>query len=203
MRILTRSATLGVLGLLVGSANMLAQRPAEIAEQLQPGDMVRVALSREVGMSGDYLVDETGMVALPLIGSRETSNRTPAALKQELVSAYADQLRNQTIQITFLRRVRVVGEVRTPGLYHADPTMTLGDVVALAGGATNTGKQNDIRIVRDGEEFDVDLRSGVFQQIRSGDHIIVPEKGWFARNRTLMVTASISVTAIVVGAMTR
>jgi polysaccharide export outer membrane protein len=182
---------------------MLAQRPAEIAEQLQPGDMVRVALSREVGMSGDYLVDETGMVALPLIGSRETSNRTPAALKQELVSAYADQLRNQTIQITFLRRVRVVGEVRTPGLYHADPTMTLGDVVALAGGATNTGKQNDIRIVRDGEEFDVDLRSGVFQQIRSGDHIIVPEKGWFARNRTLMVTASISVTAIVVGAMTR
>ncbi len=203
MRILTRSATLGVLGLLVGSANMLAQRPAEIAEQLQPGDMVRVALSREVGMSGDYLVDETGMVALPLIGLRETSNRTPAALKQELVSAYADQLRNQTIQITFLRRVRVVGEVRTPGLYHADPTMTLGDVVALAGGATNTGKQNDIRIVRDGEEFDVDLRSGVFQQIRSGDHIVVPEKGWFARNRTLMVTASISVTAIVVGAMTR
>jgi polysaccharide export outer membrane protein len=165
--------------------------------------MVRVALSREVEMSGDYLVDETGMVALPLIGLRETANKAPAALKQELVTAYSDQLRNQTIQITLLRRVRVLGEVKTPGLYHADPTMTLGDVVALAGGATTLGKSTDIRIVRDGEEFEVDLRSGVFQQVRSGDQIVVPQKGWFARNRTLLVTASISVTAIVVGAMTR
>jgi polysaccharide export outer membrane protein len=188
---------------MLGSANTFAQQPGPLADQLQPGDMVRVALSREVEMSGDYTVDEAGMVALPLIGLRETSNKTPAALKQELVSAYVDQLRNQTIQITFLRRVRVLGEVRTPGLYHADPTMTLADVVALAGGATNLGKRDEMRIIRDGEEFEVDLHSEVFQQVRSGDQILVPEKGWLERNRTLLVTASISVTAIVVGAMTR
>jgi polysaccharide export outer membrane protein len=165
--------------------------------------MVRVALSREVEMSGDYLVDEAGTVALPLIGLRGTSNKTPAALKQELVSAYADQLRNQTIQITFLRRVRVLGQVRNPGLYHADPTMTLADVVALAGGATTLGKSSDIRVVRDGEQFEVDLNSEVLYQVRSGDQILVPEKGWLERNRTLLVTVSVSVTAIVVGAMTR
>lgn len=188
---------------LIPDSNAFAQQPGPSAYQLEPGDMVRVALSREVDMSGDYLVDENGMVALPLIGLRETSNKAPETLKQELVSAYADQLRNQTIQITLLRRVRVLGEVRTPGLYHADPTMTLADVVALAGGATPFGKRDEMRIIRDGEEFEVDLRSEVFHQVRSGDQILVPEKGWFERNRTLLVTASISVTAIVVGAMTR
>ncbi len=198
-----RCVMLGAAGLIVGFTTGFAQDSGSVADQLRAGDMVRVALSREVEMSGDYLVDETGMVALPLIGLRETANKAPAALKQELVTAYSDQLRNQTIQITLLRRVRVLGEVKTPGLYHADPTMTLGDVVALAGGATTLGKSTDIRIVRDGEEFEVDLRSGVFQQVRSGDQIVVPQKGWFARNRTLLVTASISVTAIVVGAMTR
>ncbi len=203
MRKQTQPAALLVAALMLGSANTFAQQPGPLADQLQPGDMVRVALSREVEMSGDYTVDEAGMVALPLIGLRETSNKTPAALKQELVSAYVDQLRNQTIQITFLRRVRVLGEVRTPGLYHADPTMTLADVVALAGGATNLGKRDEMRIIRDGEEFEVDLHSEVFQQVRSGDQILVPEKGWLERNRTLLVTASISVTAIVVGAMTR
>lgn len=194
---------LGTLGIILGSASAFAQRPADTADQLQPGDMVRVVLSREVEMSGDYMVDETGTVALPLIGLRETSNKTPAMLKEELVSAYEDQLRNQTIQVTLLRRVRVLGEVREPGLYHADPTMTLADVVALAGGMTNLGRRDEIRVVRDGEEFAVDLQDEVFHRVRSGDQVVVPEKGWFERNRTLLVTASISVTAIVVGAMTR
>lgn len=198
-----RCVMLGTAGLILGFTTGFAQDSGSVADQLRAGDMVRVALSREVEMSGDYLVDEAGMVALPLIGLRETANKTPAVLKQELVTAYSDQLRNQTIQITLLRRVRVLGEVRNPGLYHADPTMTLGDVVALAGGATTLGKSTDIRIVRDGEEFEVDLGSDVLHQVRSGDQIVVPEKGWVARNRTLLVTASISVTAIVVGAMTR
>jgi len=198
-----RCVMLGTAGLILGFTTGFAQDSGSVADQLRAGDMVRVALSREVEMSGDYLVDEAGMVALPLIGLRETANKTPAVLKQELVTAYSDQLRNQTIQITLLRRVRVLGEVRNPGLYHADPTMTLGDVVALAGGATTLGKSTDIRIVRDGEEFEVDLGSDVLHQVRSGDQIVVPEKGWIARNRTLLVTASISVTAIVVGAMTR
>ena len=198
-----RCVMLGAMGLTLGFGNGFAQDSGGIADQLQPGDMVRVALSREVDLSGDYLVDETGMVALPLIGLREASNKTPATFKRELVSAYNEQLRNQTIQVTFLRRVRVLGEVRNPGLYHADPTMTLGDVVALAGGATSLGRSGDIKIVRDGEQFEVRLDSEVSHQVRSGDQILVPEKGWLERNRTLLVTASISVTAIVVGAMTR
>jgi polysaccharide export outer membrane protein len=198
-----RCVILWAIGLTVGFGTAFAQNSGSIADQLQPGDMVRVTLSREVDMSGDFLVDETGMVGLPLIGLREASNKAPAAFKRELVSAYNEQLRNQTIQVTFLRRVRVLGEVRTPGLYHADPTMTLGDVVALAGGATSTGKSGDISIVRDGEQFDVRLDSEVSHQVRSGDQILVPQKGWMERNRTFLVTVSISVTAIVVGAMTR
>lgn len=203
MHILIRSVVFGALSVVLGFVTAVAQQPAKLADQLQPGDLVRVALSREVEMSGDYPVDEAGIVALPLIGLREANNKSPAVLKKELVDAYSEQLRNQTIQITFLRRVRVLGEVRTPGLYHADPTMTLSDVIALAGGVATTGNRDDIRIVRDGEEFKVDLHSEVFQRVRSGDQILVPEKGWFERNRTLLVTASISVTAIVVGALTR
>ena len=105
---------------------------------LKPGDVIRLSISREEGMSGDYAVDETGHAGLPLIGMKPVTAVPADQLRREIVAAYEEQLRNQTIQVVFLRRVRVLGEVRNPGLYHVDPTMTLGDAIALAGGPTTS-----------------------------------------------------------------
>ena len=154
---------------------------------LKPGDVIRLSISREEGMSGDYAVDETGHAGLPLIGMRLATAVPADQLRREIVAAYEEQLQNQTIQVVFLRRVRVLGEVRKPGLYHVDPTMTLGDAIALAGGPSSQGSLENVQIFRDGTEIHADLSQPAIQQVESGDHIIVRDRGWWSRNTRYVI----------------
>jgi protein involved in polysaccharide export with SLBB domain len=86
----------------------------------------------------------------------------------------------------------VLGAVRNPGLYPVDPTMTLGDVLALAGGTTQEGNPNKLALIRGGEKLSRDLSHGIRvadSEIRSGDEIFVPERSWISRNPGILATA--------------
>lgn len=178
----------------VGSA--YADRP----ETLEPGDAVRVSFWREPDMNGDYPVDETGVVVLPLLGARTVKGIPPPELKQQLLQDFGAQLRNQEVQITLLQRVRILGAVRTPGLYHVDATMTLGDAVALAGGATQGGTLEGIRVLRHGDVLKADLNTEtlVVEQVRSGDQILVPERGWLSRYGTFVVGTAFTIAGMII-----
>lgn len=197
MRAEGRSRTL-VLGLL--ALAILGQADGATAQTgpLKPGDVVRIALSREPDISGDYAVDESGHVGLPMVGMKQVTGVPVDVLRRDIVAAYEDQIQNQTIQVVFLRRVRVLGEVRNPGLYHVDPTMSIVDAVALAGGPTTGGTLEDVRIVRAGAEFEVDLTQPVAQQVESGDQIVVRDRGWWSRNGRYVIGVSIPFVALVV-----
>lgn len=177
-----------------------SQRPDSVVQALVPGDAIRLFFWRERDYNRDYPVDETGRVILPFLGTRRVTGVHPVQLKRRLLEEYSLELRNQDVEITLLRRVRVLGQVNQPGLYHVDPTMTLGDAVALAGGALPGGKLNGIQIMRNGAEIRSNLEAGtlVVEQIRSGDQIMVPRRSWIARNTRLVVGALLSATAFVV-----
>ena len=72
------------------------------------------------------------------------------------------------------------GEVRTPNLYTVSPLMTIAQVVALAGGATERGRLERVRLYRNGTEVLVDLKSpenGLAQsRVQSGDQIYVDRR---------------------------
>ena len=167
---------------------------------LYPGDVVRVQVYREQELNGDFLVDENGVVVLPLIGERKVTDIPVGRLRTELTEAYRVHLRNPSIAITPLRRINVMGEVQKPGMYPLDPTVSLAGAVATAGGATPTGNLSRIRIVR-GDQV-IHQRIGAAEtlndaDIRSGDQIIVDRRSWFDRNSTFMVSALLSVTSII------
>ncbi len=172
----------------------------DAAGTLMPGDVIRLAGTREAEIPGEYPVDEGGTVVLPLLGSRDVSHVSGAELKRQLVTAYRQQLRNQDVQIALLRRVRVLGAVKNPGIYHVDPTMTVADAIALAGGATQQGKLKGVKILRGEKELraNVDTDAPVANEMRSGDQIIVPERSWFARNSPYVIGGLITGTAIIV-----
>ncbi|MGH7542726.1 MAG: polysaccharide biosynthesis/export family protein [Gemmatimonadota bacterium] len=187
-----------VLGLLALVFLGQAHQAAAQAGPLKPGDVVRISLSREPDMSGDYPVDELGNVGLPLVGMKQVTGVPVDVLRRDIVAAYEEQLQNQTIQVVFLRRVRVLGEVRNPGLYHVDPTMSVVDAVALAGGPTAGGTLEDVRIVRGGAEFEMDLTQPVSEQVESGDQIVVRDRGWWSRNGRYVIGVSIPFVALAV-----
>lgn len=186
------------------STALLPPRPAcaNGAGGLRPGDAIRLAFWREPDLDGDYPVDETGRVVLPLLGARIVTGTPPTELKQRLLRDFDGQLRNQEVQLTLLYRVRVLGAVRAPGLYHVDATMTLGDAVALAGGTLPQGTLDGIRILRSGRTIhaDIDTDTRIAEQVRSGDQILVGERSWLSRNGTFVVGSLITVAGIVVAA---
>ena len=170
------------------------------AEPLAPGDAIQLAFSREPDLGGDFAVDENGAVVLPLLGTRTVRQRSPAELKRSLLAEYAQQIRNQDVRITMLRRVRILGAVKNPGLYRVDPTMTVVDAVALAGGATEQGKLKRVQLYRDGHVVgsNLDLNARLLPQLHSGDQIMVPERSWFSRNGGYVIAAGISAAGIII-----
>jgi protein involved in polysaccharide export with SLBB domain len=172
---------------------------------LHPGDIVRLRIWREPDLSGDFAVDEGGIVVFPKIGRLTVLGESPVWLKDTLVASYQVYLRNPSIDVILLRRVNVLGAVRNPGLYPVDPTMMLADVIAAAGGATPQGKSDEVQLLRGGKTVTANLTGGTRiadLQIRSGDQLFVPERSWVSRNSGV-VAAALSATVSLFIALSR
>ena len=209
-------AVLAALALLCAAAPLIAQDgrgtyrsvrrasppPAAVAgpePPLAPGDMIRLRFWQEPALSGDFPVDERGLVTLPVLGLRQVTLWPADQVKGQLIRDYSLQLRDQPAQVTMLRRVRVLGAVRNPGLFHVDPTMALGDVVALAGGPTPDAKEGQLRLYRNGRLLRARLDgTSTVIGLRSGDQIVVPRRPWIERNAAVVIGAALSAIAILV-----
>jgi len=174
---------------------------SQASKKLRPGDVIRLRIWREPDMSDDFLVDESGTVAFPKVGEYHVLDDTPATLQARLLADYAKYLRDPSIEVIVLRRVRVTGAVFKPGLQLLDPTNTIADAVAAAGGATPIGDPNHVRIFRDGRMIAVDIREDMRiaeSPILSGDQIVVPERSWISRNaRSVAALAGVAATLVI------
>jgi polysaccharide export outer membrane protein len=152
---------------------------------LQAGDVVRLRIWREPDLSGDFAVDERGVAVFPKIGPMTVQSQSPDSLEARLIRELSTYLRNPSVEVVLLRRVQVVGAVRTPGLYTVDPTMSISDALALAGGVTDAGQADRVRLLRDGKQITISITQTTRfgdAAIRSGDQLYVPQKSWISRN---------------------
>ena len=117
---------------------------------LRSGDLIRLRIWREEDLSGEFQVNAGGLVVFPRLGDYQVAGETSQSLAKRLSEDYRRYLRNPSIEITVLRRINVLGAVSRPGLYNVDPTVTVADALALAGGVTSIGNQDNIRIIRNG-----------------------------------------------------
>jgi len=203
-RTITRALRSVVLGVLLGSMACaggappaaMAPPPATAAVSLRPGDAIRVFIWQEPELSGEFLVAPNGMVVFPLLGVREVVGISPEEVETRLTADYAEFLENPSVNVTALRRVAILGEVRLPSLYWVDATVALTEALALAGGLTPTGNKNEIRLIRDGgvliQSLDANNVLGA-TVIQSGDQIVVGQTGWASRNLGLIIGTSTSI----------
>jgi polysaccharide export outer membrane protein len=199
-----RCAVLVALALL-GTGRAAAQEaPAFHPDGLRPGDYVRVAVWREPDLSGEYQLDERGYATFPKLGALPISGMHPDSIRPRLLAEYAKYLVNPSVEVVPLRRVSVLGAVAKPGLYPVDPTMTLADAVALAGGAAPDGKRDVVELRRGAEVViaDLDVVTPVSRTpLRSGDQLWVPQRSWLSRNPWVfssVVAAAATITAVVI-----
>jgi polysaccharide export outer membrane protein len=175
---------------LLAGRDAAAQPASRGFDTLRPGDLIRLRIWREPDLSGDFTVNENGTVILPRVGRVEVADQPAERLQGRIVAKYEEFLQHSSIEVIFLRRVQVLGAVRTPGLYPVDPTMTVADAVALAGGATGEGDPRRVELIRGGRRVDVKISAETrmaSSAIQSGDQLFVPERSWLRRNTGLIV----------------
>lgn len=185
--------------------NRVAVAPAARADDgLRPGDAIRLRIWREPDLSGDFTIDENGVVTLPKIGPMRAAGEPVDSLKRSLLEQYRVYLNEPSIEVVPLRRIQVAGAVRVPGLFTIDPTMTVADVVALAGGVTPDGQFDRVMLVRAGrtvtERLPPETRA-VQLALQSGDELFVPERSWL-RNPNVVIGA-VSAAASLIWALSR
>jgi polysaccharide export outer membrane protein len=193
-----RLAVPAVLFAALGTISASAQEAPPL--RLRPGDSVRLEVRDEPDLAGDFQIDESGRVLLPLIGLVSAADRDFADVRAEVEMAYDRELSQSEVRVTPLLRVAVLGEVRTPGLYPVDPTFTLGDVLALAGGLGPEADEDGIALVREGRaivEVDAQDLVALALPLRSGDQLVVGRRGWIQANAPAFVGAALSLVVAV------
>ena len=167
-----------------GSARLQPARVDSVVG-LRPGDAVELRLYRDSTVTGRFQVDENGVAVFPILGTREVAGLTPDSLRGLLRAGYGEYYSNPVLDVTVLRRISILGSVKKPGLYPVDPTVSLSEALAMAGGMTPNADRGDIRLLRSGRVLREELDQGTLlgtTPIRSGDRIFVGQKSWFARN---------------------
>jgi protein involved in polysaccharide export with SLBB domain len=176
-----------------------AAQPAPHADTLEslavrPGDQVRILVWGHQELSGDFPIDENYDLLYPLIGPINVRDLTVTQLRERLNTDLAQLFQRPFIAVTPLFRVAVLGEVLKPGLYSVDPTLTVFDVIALAGGPTRDANQNKLQLIRGGQNIRLSLDPAAIARstlrelgMRSGDQVVVPRKSLTFQDWSLIV----------------
>ncbi len=197
-------SSLLVLLVLAFAGEALGQDPGQ-ERPIRPGDVIRVTIWREPDLSGEFPIHEDGTVVLPRVGTYRAAGQSPQSLRESLVEEYSETLRNPSIDIVALQRVTIIGQVGNPGVYTVDPTMTVSDAIAMAGGPQASANKEKIILVRDGQEREIELDEQytvVDLRLQSGDQLYIPEGSWLRRNIPL-VSSIVGLTAALLALLAR
>jgi len=149
------------------------------APRLQAGEKIRVNVYGEASLSGDYQIDPSGFVSLPLAGNIKAAGLTQSELEQALAASFRSQyLKNPkvTVSVAEFRPFYIIGEIEKPGSYPYTSGLNVLSAIAIAGGTTYRASKSAILIQHPGESAlrEYPLDSSV--PILPGDIIKIPQR---------------------------
>ncbi len=146
---------------------------------LDSGDKLRVTVFGQPDLSGEFSVDGSGNIAIPLIPPVAAGGLTTNELQASIADALSRTLLrnpNVSVQVTEFRPFFILGEVSKAGQYPFVNGMTVQSAVAIAGGFSYRANQNTVHVTRKhgGRLVELDLPAGA--PVRPGDTILVKER---------------------------
>ncbi len=181
--------------LLVFSVIMI--RPSASYSQdylLGSGDVVTVSVYEQPDMKTTVRISGDGMISLPLLGRVSAENLSVKELEKKIEGLLADGYIVDPQVHVFVeefrgRKVTILGEVRSPGVYEIQGETTILELISKAGGLTDDAAnqaiiQNKANADRPVTEVDLGLlmkegRTSQNINIKDGDHVYIPRKEVF------------------------
>jgi protein involved in polysaccharide export with SLBB domain len=185
------AATLFGLGLLLsacGGGNFEPATQAQISAlkaaaaappALLPGEKLHVLVYDEPSLTGDFTIDPSGYLALPVVGTMKVAGMTSAQLRDKLVAAFrAAHIKDPgvTVEVVEFKPFYILGEVDKPGTYPYIGGLDVMRAIAIAGGQTYRANQSKVLIQHVGETT---MHSYVLDwpiPIMPGDIIQIPRR---------------------------
>jgi polysaccharide export outer membrane protein len=143
------------------------------------GDKVHVGVFGQNDLDGSYLVDSSGNVQLPLIGTVHAAGRTVSEFQRDITAKLANgYLVNPSVSIAIEanRPFYIMGEVNKPGEYAYISGMSVLNAVVLAGGYTFRANESDVYVRHNGAAKEVEEPAGAAAKVSPGDIIRIPER---------------------------
>jgi len=149
------------------------------AYQLGSSDRLRVTVFGHPDLSGEFEVDGTGSISLPLIGQKTAIGLSTAQLEtsitETLAAGYILDPR-VSVEVINYRPFYILGEVGQPGEYPYTNGLTVQNAVAAAGGYTYRANKRVVYIksIESDREIAYDLTPGTV--VKPGDTLRIGER---------------------------
>lgn len=156
-----------------------------------PEDVLGVLVWREPDVSVEVTVRSDGMITLPLIRDVKAAGLTPNDLAEQIQTSLREFITDASVTVVVRqmrsRKVFITGEVARPGVYPLSSTVTVMQLIAVAGGLTEFAEANGISVLRvdDGRTTTLpfaykDVAKGRKPEqnivLQPGDTVVVPER---------------------------
>lgn len=154
-----------------------------------PGDELLLQVWGQVNQQGSYVVDRTGAIAIPQLGTVHVAGIHFADLRSFLQGQFGRVYRNFDLNVNMgqLRSIQVfvVGQAQRPGSYTIGSLSTLLNALFESGGPLPQGSLRDIQVRRGGSTivhfdlYDLLLHGDKSRDVplQPGDVIFIPPVG--------------------------
>jgi protein involved in polysaccharide export with SLBB domain len=158
----------------------IALSAAGVATHMRAGDRIKINVYGEEQLTGEYDINPSGYVSMPLIGSIRAAGRTQAELGRDIAAKYRSggllQDPKVTVAVVQFRPFYVLGEATNPGEYPFRSGLSVHAAVAMAGGFTYRASKSFILIRHSGEDVWKEYPLTEPVVIAPGDLIRIPER---------------------------
>src|SRR3984885_14549767 len=144
-----------------------------------PGDELLIQVWGQVTLNGRYVVDRSGSIYIPQVGSVHVAGLSFAQMHDFLKAQMGRVFRNFDLNVNMgqLRSIQVfvVGQARRPGSYTISSLSTLVNALFATGGPTPQGSLRHIQLKRGGKVIvDFDLYDLLLHGDKSKDEQLLP-----------------------------
>ncbi len=145
------------------------------------GDKLGVRVAGEQDLTGEFVVDATGVLSMPYVQSVPVAGLNTGEIEQLIERRLkAGYLRDPkvSVQAIALRPFYIMGEVTTGGSFSYQPGMTVQNAIAIAGGYGTRADKTQVLVTRRTAKGTNTYKVPVTTQVYPGDIVFVRER-WF------------------------